>query len=100
MAFMRVSLVEPLHQVAMGWILALEYMLSGAHGLLRPHPIMPGTMCRRFPRPLVLVMPIPCREPPSMLIGCPGLALGRGWRQDGQIGGQILPTHVYCNKEE
>jgi hypothetical protein len=34
MVFMRVSLVELLHQAAMGRIPALEYMLSGARGLL------------------------------------------------------------------
>jgi hypothetical protein len=34
MTFMRVSLIELLHQAAMGRVLALEYMLSGAHGLL------------------------------------------------------------------
>jgi hypothetical protein len=32
MAIMRVPLVELLYQVAIGWILALEYLLSGAHG--------------------------------------------------------------------
>jgi hypothetical protein len=42
MAFMRVSLVVLLHQVVMEHILALEYMLSGARGHLRPHPIMSG----------------------------------------------------------
>jgi hypothetical protein len=34
MMSIRVSLVELLRQVAMGRILAFEYMLSGAHGLL------------------------------------------------------------------
>jgi hypothetical protein len=34
MTFMRVSLVELLHQAAMGRVPVLEYMLSGAHGLL------------------------------------------------------------------
>jgi hypothetical protein len=34
MAFMHVSLVEPVCLVVMGWILALEYMLSRARGLM------------------------------------------------------------------
>jgi hypothetical protein len=34
MSFMRVSLVELLCQAVMGRVPALEYMLSGAHGLL------------------------------------------------------------------
>jgi hypothetical protein len=50
MVFMRVSLTELLHHVAMGRIPALEYMLSGTRGLLRPCPVMPGAKCRRFPR--------------------------------------------------
>jgi hypothetical protein len=41
MTFMCVSLVELLHQVVMGQIVVLEYMQSGACGLLQPHPIMP-----------------------------------------------------------
>jgi hypothetical protein len=60
MVFMRVSLAKPLRQVAMGWILALEYLLLGARRLLRPCPIVLGAKCHRFPRPLVLVMPIRC----------------------------------------
>jgi hypothetical protein len=42
MTFMRVSLVKLLHQVVMGWVPGLEYMLSDARGLLQPHPIMLG----------------------------------------------------------
>jgi hypothetical protein len=42
MTLMCVSLVELLRQAVMGHILALEYMLSAACGLLRPHPIVPG----------------------------------------------------------
>jgi hypothetical protein len=42
MAFMRVSLIEPLSQAVMEQILALKYMLSGARRLLRPHPVIPG----------------------------------------------------------
>jgi hypothetical protein len=82
MAFMRVSLVEPLRQAVMGWIPALEYMLSGARWLLRPHPIVPGAKCHRFLRPLVLVMPICYHKPPGMLTGGLGLAPGRGGRRD------------------
>jgi hypothetical protein len=51
MVFMRVSLVELLHQAVMGWILVLEYVLSGSCGLLRPHPVVQGTQSRRSPRP-------------------------------------------------
>jgi hypothetical protein len=50
MAFMCVSLVELLLK-AMEWIPALEYMLSGARGLLRPHLVVPGAKCHRFLRP-------------------------------------------------
>jgi hypothetical protein len=42
MALMHVSLVELLREMAMGHILALEYMLSGAHGLLQLCPIVLG----------------------------------------------------------
>jgi hypothetical protein len=42
MAFMHVSLVELLCQAVMGWVLVLEYMLSGVRGLLRPRPIVPS----------------------------------------------------------
>jgi hypothetical protein len=38
MMFMCMSLVELLHQVAMGWIPPLEYMLS-----CYQVPVMPGT---------------------------------------------------------
>jgi hypothetical protein len=100
MAFMRVSLVQPLCQVAMGWIPALEYMLSGAHGLQRLRPIMPGAKCCRFLRPLMLVMPIHCRKPPCVLTGCSGLVLGRGPRRDEQTEDEILPAHVYYKEEE
>jgi hypothetical protein len=34
--------VERLRQAVMGWVPTLKYMLSGACGLLRPHPVMPG----------------------------------------------------------
>jgi hypothetical protein len=53
-----------------------------------------------LPEAPVLVMPIHCRKPPGMLIGCPGLALGRGGRWDGQTGGKILHAHVYRKEEE
>jgi hypothetical protein len=51
MTFMRVSLVEPLRQVAMGRIPAHEYMLLGVRGLLQPCPVVSDAKCRRFPRP-------------------------------------------------
>jgi hypothetical protein len=51
MAFMHVSLDLLLHQTVMGWILVLEYKLSGAHGLLHPCPVVPGAKCHRFLRP-------------------------------------------------
>jgi hypothetical protein len=34
MACMHVCLVEPLFRTVMGWVSALEYMLSGVRGLL------------------------------------------------------------------
>jgi hypothetical protein len=51
MMTMPVPLVESLCQTVMGWILALEYLLSGACGLLRPRPIMSGNKCYRFLKP-------------------------------------------------
>jgi hypothetical protein len=51
MAFMCISLVELLRQVEMGWIPALEYMLSGARGLPRPRPVVLVSKCHSFLRP-------------------------------------------------
>jgi hypothetical protein len=52
MVFICLSLVEPLYQeVAMGWISALEYMLTSVHGLLRLRLVMPGAKYRHFLRP-------------------------------------------------
>jgi hypothetical protein len=50
MAIMRVSMVELLCQTVMGWILALEYLLSGMRGRLWPRPVILGIKCHRFPR--------------------------------------------------
>jgi hypothetical protein len=100
MVFKRVSLVEPLHQAVMGWILVLEYMLSSVCGLLWPHPVMLGAKGHCFSRPLVLVMPICCRKPPGMLTGCPGLTPCRGGRRDEQTGGKIMHAQVYHKEEE
>jgi hypothetical protein len=94
-----VSLVELLYQTTMGWILAFEYMLSGTHELLRPRPIMPGNKCHCFSRP---------RHRQS-LSGTEGPRAGqldarahpsRGGRWNGQIGGKILPAHIYHNEEK
>jgi hypothetical protein len=41
MAFMGVFLIELLCQAAIEHIPALEYMMSGARGLLRPHRVVP-----------------------------------------------------------
>jgi hypothetical protein len=76
-------------------ILALEYLLSGVRGLLWPHPLVQGTKCHRFLRSLVLVMFIHCRKPLDMLTRCLALASGRGGRQDGQTGGEVLLAHIY-----
>jgi hypothetical protein len=51
MAIMRVSLVESLCLMAMGWILALEYVLLGACGFLWPCLVASGNKYRRFPMP-------------------------------------------------
>jgi hypothetical protein len=51
MVFMCLPLVEPLCQTVMGRIPALECRLSGALGLLRPHPISPSNKCYCLPRP-------------------------------------------------
>jgi hypothetical protein len=42
MVYMRVSQIEPSFQIVMKWVPALEYMLSGAHGLLQPCLILSG----------------------------------------------------------
>jgi hypothetical protein len=51
MAFMHQPLVEPLWEAVMERIPALEYVISGVRGLLRPCPVMPGAKCRCFSRP-------------------------------------------------
>jgi hypothetical protein len=51
MTFMCVFLVELLHHAVMRRVSALEYMLSGACGLLRQRPILPGAYGRCLPRP-------------------------------------------------
>jgi hypothetical protein len=51
MAPLRVSSVELLCQAVMGWIPAVEYMMSGVHGLLWPCPILLGNKCYRILRP-------------------------------------------------
>jgi hypothetical protein len=51
MTIMCVPLVELLCKAAMGQFQALDYMLSGARGLLWPRPILRGNKCYRFPRP-------------------------------------------------
>jgi hypothetical protein len=43
MALMHVSLLELLCEAVMGQIPALEYILSGAHGLMWLHLMVPGT---------------------------------------------------------
>jgi hypothetical protein len=48
---MCVPLVKSLCQTAMGWIPALEYMLSAVRGFLWPRLISSGNKCHRFPRP-------------------------------------------------
>jgi hypothetical protein len=50
MVSMHVSLVELPFQIVMGWIIALECMLSGAHGLLQPYSISSGSECHHPPR--------------------------------------------------
>jgi hypothetical protein len=49
--YMRVSLVEPSFQTMMGWVPALEYMLSGACGLLQSCSILSSYECYRSSRP-------------------------------------------------
>jgi hypothetical protein len=51
MVCMCVSLAKLPIQTVMGWIPALEYMLSGANGLLQPCLISLGNECFRPPRP-------------------------------------------------
>jgi hypothetical protein len=50
MVIMRVPLVDSLCQAVIGRIPAPEYMLSGACGLLWPHPVTIGTKCHSFLR--------------------------------------------------
>jgi hypothetical protein len=47
---MRIPLVELLCQAAMGHILVLKYLLSGACGRLWSCLIVPSIKCRRFSR--------------------------------------------------
>jgi hypothetical protein len=47
---MRVSLAKLLHQVVMGRILALEYMLLGGRGLLWPCHVLSSNKCYLLPR--------------------------------------------------
>jgi hypothetical protein len=51
MVCMRVSLVKLPFRVVMGPIPVLECILSGACGLLLPHPILSGGECHRPSRP-------------------------------------------------
>jgi hypothetical protein len=51
MTCMRVSLVEPPLETVMGWIPALECMLSVVRGLLQSRPISSGNECYRPSRP-------------------------------------------------
>jgi hypothetical protein len=51
MVIMRVSMVELMCQMSMGWILALEYVLLGARGFLWPRLIVSGNKCHHFLRP-------------------------------------------------
>jgi hypothetical protein len=51
MAIMCVSMVESLCQTPMGQILALDYVLSGAHGFLWPRLITSDNKCHCFPSP-------------------------------------------------
>jgi hypothetical protein len=48
---MHLSMVESLCQMPMGQILALEYVLLGAHGFLWPRLVALSNKCRPFPRP-------------------------------------------------
>jgi uncharacterized membrane protein len=50
-ACMCVFLVELPLQTSIRWIPVLEYMLSGAHGLLQECPISLGNECYHLPRP-------------------------------------------------
>jgi hypothetical protein len=51
MALLHVPQAKLLHQMAMGWTAALEYMLLGTRGLLRPRLVMPGAKRHHFLRP-------------------------------------------------
>jgi hypothetical protein len=87
MQIMRVSLVQLVCQTMMGWILALEYTLSGTCGLLWPCLVEQGNKCRHFLRP---------RRGDWM----PGPILGQGGRWNGYISGEILHAHVYRNEKK
>jgi hypothetical protein len=72
MVIMCIPLVESLCQTWMGWIPALEYILSGMYGLLWPRPIVTGTKCHRFLRPRCWECLSAVESPPGGLIGHPG----------------------------
>jgi hypothetical protein len=67
-------------------------------------PVATSCCARCYVLPLlkapVLVMSIRYRKAPGLLTKHPGLALGRGGRQDRQTGGEILSAHVYRKQDE
>jgi hypothetical protein len=79
---------------------SLEYMLSGACGLLQLRPIVPGASSHGFSRPRGWQCLSAATSPQSCLTVGSGLAPGRGGWQDGRIGGQILPARAYCRVEK
>jgi hypothetical protein len=65
---------------------------------LWPCPVMIDNKCRRFPRLRCLVEIYLILEAPEWSDWMPWPILGQGGRCAGQIGGEILPAHIYCNE--
>jgi hypothetical protein len=91
MAFRRLSLVEVLHQAAMGWIRHLSTCCQvrvGSCGHIpsykAPRPLLP-----KAPRSVTLII---AESPWACLAKGPRLVPCRGGRRDDQIGGEILPA--------
>jgi hypothetical protein len=99
MVIMCVSLIESLCQTAMERIAALEYMLSGCMGscgqVLSCQETNVAISWGSGAGGAYLVVKTP-RWGNWMLGPIPG----QGGRWNGQIGGEILPIHVYHNEEK
>jgi hypothetical protein len=94
MVTMCVPLVESLCQVVMEWIPALEYLLSGTHGACGHVPSCQTINTTTFGAPGIWEKSIRFWKLPGGVTR-PGSIPSWGGRRAGQIGGGILPAHIY-----